>query len=56
MTTAGVAQAGVILSKKLLLVFHCLADKAAIFGVVKNKAISLSSNNFLTDPHVTSRD
>ena len=51
------AWAEVILSEKLLLIFHCFTNKMVLLGFVKAfKHLILVSKIILTDPYVTSRD
>ena len=40
------AWAEVILSDKLLLVFHCFTNKMALFGFAKSKAINFSFKDY----------
>ena len=40
------AWAEVILSEKLLLVFHCFTNKMVLFGLAKSKAIHLSFKDY----------
>ena len=46
----------VILSEKLLFVFHCFTNKMVLFGSQKVKQLILVSKIILTDPYVASRD
>ena len=50
------APAEVILSQKLLFVFHCFTNKTVLSASLKAKQLILVSKIILTDPYVASRD